>query len=55
MTCGVHLYEELHDAKGLIKIRKIEGGYTTQWTKEKGQTTIYNVQSNTHKTKDRVT
>ena len=33
--------EEFEDTKGLIRIRIIEEEQTTQWSKEKEQTTIY--------------
>jgi hypothetical protein len=33
--------EEFEDTKGVIRIHKSKEGQTTQWPKEKGQTTIY--------------
>jgi hypothetical protein len=35
----MHLKEEFEDTKGVIRFRK--KGQTTQWPKEKGQTTLY--------------
>jgi len=36
------MYFEVEDTTGVIRTREIKEGQTTQWPKEKGETTIYN-------------
>jgi hypothetical protein len=43
------------DNKGVIRIRKIEEGQTTQWPKEKGQKDKQQSAKHTHRIKDWVT
>ena len=50
-----HFKEGFEDNKGVIRIRQIEEGQTTQWPKGKGQKDKQRSAKHTHKIKDWVT